>query len=86
MDRKIQLSVGHKTFDLIVKENDDLELYVDNCLRKKDSAKGSSVLYVWTNIELDWEEHRYVEARFYRCTRYLQVTVNREEVLTKRLR
>ncbi|MCY3885073.1 MAG: hypothetical protein OXG24_09200 [Gammaproteobacteria bacterium] len=85
MEQKIELPVGRKTFILIVKDNDDLELYVDNCLRKQDLAEGSHVLYVWTNIELDWEEHRFVEARFHRSSRQLQVTVNREEVLSETL-
>lgn len=85
-DKEIELPLGHKTFRLVVKANDDLELYVDNCLRKRDKAAGSQVLYVWTNVELHWEEHRFVEARFDRLARKLNVTVNREEVLNQQLR
>lgn len=84
MDRRIDLPLGHKSFSLVLKANDDLELYVDNCLRKRDSAVGSQVRYVWTNVELHWEEHRFVEARFDRRDRRLHVTVNREEVLSQR--
>lgn len=86
MDQRIELPLEHKTFILVVRENDDLELYVDNCLRKRDSAGGSRVVYVWTNVEMHWEEHRFVEARFDRRSRQLHVTVNREEVLSKDLR
>lgn len=84
MDRTIELPLGHKSFCLVLKENDDLELYVDNCLRKRDTADGSTILYVWTNVELHWEEHRFVEARFDRHERNLRVTVNREEVLSRK--
>jgi hypothetical protein len=85
MDRRIELPLGHKTFLLVLTAKDDLELYVDNCLRKRDTANGSQVLYVWTNIELHWEEHRFVEARFDRSARRLFVTVNHEEVLSRKL-
>ena len=84
MDRRIELPLGHKSFSLVLRANDDLELYVDNCLRKRDSARDSQVRYVWTNVELHWEEHRFVEARFNRRNRRLQVTVNREEVLSQK--
>ena len=83
-ERRIELTLGHKSFFLVLKENDDLELYVDNCLRKRDRAEGSQVLYVWTNVELYWEEHRFVEARFDRKERELCVTVNREEILSQK--
>ena len=33
-------------------------------------------LYVWTNIELDWEEHHYVEVRYYQRDDQLKVTIN----------
>lgn len=82
--RRIELPLGHKSFLLVLTARDDLELYVDNCLRKRDTADGSKVLYVWTNVELHWEEHRFVEARFDRQERRLRVTVNREEVLSRK--
>ena len=84
VDRRIELPLGHKSFSLVLTADEDLELYVDNCLRKRDTANGSQILYVWTNVELHWEEHRFVEARFNRRNRRLQVTVNREEVLSQK--
>ncbi len=78
-----RVELEHKFFVVVVQANDDLELYVDNCLRKRCSSAGTSVLYVWTNIELHWEEHRFVEARLDRSTRRLRVTVNRRPVLEK---
>ena len=32
--------------------------------------------YVWTNVELEWEEHHYIEARYWAHARRLRVTVN----------
>lgn len=38
-------------------------LFVNECLRKERSAPPGEVVYVWTNLELEWEEHRWLEAR-----------------------
>lgn len=75
----LQFDLEHKQFEIHIDADDALELFVDNCLRKRDSSD-SSVAYVWTNIELNWEEHRYVEARYSRTSQQLHVTVNRETV------
>ena len=69
----------HKQFEIKIAPHESLELYVDGCLRKRDATK-KPVLYVWTNIELLWEEHKYVEARYNRTTEELTVTVNRNRV------
>lgn len=81
--RSYRVELEHKFFVVIVRANDDLELYVDNCLRKRCFSADDTVLYAWTNIELHWEEHRFVEARFDRSTRQLRVTVNRKCVLNE---
>lgn len=58
-----------------------LELWLNGCLRKRREPSDRDPLYVWTNVELFWEEHRYVEARYYRRDRgRLEVTVNGEPV------
>lgn len=72
----------HKTFVIQVDSSGVLELYVDNCLRKRDATLDPTA-YVWTNIELHWEEHRYIEARFSRTSGLLHVTVNGETVHQK---
>ena len=69
------LPLDHKDYVVRVTHDGALELWVDNCLRKRDATK-DPVLYVWTNIELHWEEHRWVEARFNRSEGSLHVTVN----------
>ena len=83
-DTALTFELEHKTFVIVVNAQDALELYVDDCLRKRDSTS-DRVGYVWTNIELNWEEHRYVEARLQRATRSLHVTVNRETVYNETL-
>lgn len=77
-----RLPVEHKDFDVVVTQDQCLELYVDGCLRKRCSPiEETDLLYVWTNIELLWEEHKYIEARYSIDTKLLHVTVNRESVL-----
>ncbi len=65
----------HKTFSVVVTDDGGLELWLDGCLRKRREP-GRDPLYVWTNIELDWEEHHYVEVRFYQDRGDLEVTIN----------
>ena len=38
-----------------------------------------------TNVELDWEDHHYVEARYYQHRDELAVTINGASVLTESL-
>ena len=33
-------------------------------------------MYLWTNVELQWEEHHFVEVRFWSATRRLLITAN----------
>lgn len=45
----------------VVAERDDhLALYVDGCLRKR---RQGTPCYLWTNVELPFEEHYLVEVR-----------------------
>ena len=81
---ELEFELEHKRFYVRIDADHALELLVDNCVRKRD-ATDSSVAYVWTNIELNWEEHRYVEARYSRATQNLHVTVNRETVFNEQI-
>ena len=51
-----------------------LSLWVNGCLRKQRPARGQ--VYLWTNIELEWEEHHYVEVYFHCETGLLKITAN----------
>lgn len=52
-----------------------LSLWLDGCLRKARTPDASGV-YLWTNVELPFEDHHLVEVRR-KHDRY-QVTVNGE--------
>ena len=70
----------HKQFFIRLTDAETLELYVDNCLRKDRPRSGKEPQYIWTNIELEWEEHHYIEARYWASDKRLQVTVNGESM------
>ena len=67
----------------MLNEAGTLELYVDDCLRKDRVIGERQPQYVWTNVELEWEEHHYLEARYWTSSRRLQVTINRHEVIDR---
>jgi hypothetical protein len=58
-----------------------IELYLDNCLRKRRERGTKEPQYVWTNVELEWEEHHYIEARYWASSGVVQVTVNGEKLI-----
>ena len=68
--------MGHKSVQLVVAADGGLELWLDGCLRKRCEPSPRQPLYVWTNVELHWEEHRYVEARYWPGGDRLEVTIN----------
>ena len=81
MPRRFDIPHRHKTFSVVIADDGGLELWLDGCLRKRRDPQARDPLYVWTNIELDWEEHHYVEARYYRRRDALTVTINGEPIL-----
>ncbi len=70
----------HKSYYLRITDEGTLELYVDDCLRKDRPKTGREPQYVWTNVELEWEEHHYIEARYWASSGRLQVTINGDPV------
>ncbi|MEM1229708.1 MAG: hypothetical protein AAGI15_04165 [Pseudomonadota bacterium] len=79
-DQPKQFTFTHRghPFELRVTADGTLELRLDGVLRKDRPAGAAEPQYVWTNVELEWEEHHYIEARYWRSTGALTVTVNRE--------
>ena len=73
--RAFEFPLGHKKFEVVIANDNGLELWLDGCLRKRREPSHSEPLYDWTNVELLWEEHRYVEARFFPSSGTLEVTV-----------
>ena len=75
----------HKPFRVQLTDDGALELYLDGCLRKRREPSGREPQYVWTNVELEWEEHHYVEARYWASDGRLRVDVNRQPVIERTL-
>ena len=72
----LQLKHRHKAFLISLTDDGALELHMDGCLRKRRERGEREPQYVWTNVELEWEEHHYIEARYWAQERRLRVTVN----------
>ena len=85
MKRTIPFSHRHKTFELQITDDGALELYLDGCLRKRRERGSREPQYVWTNVELEWEEHHYIEARYWASSSRLNVTVNGDPLLDEDL-
>lgn len=73
----------HKTFELKLTPEGAIELYLDNCLRKRREVGDREPQYVWTNVELEWEEHHYIEVRYWKSADRLRITVNGDELLER---
>jgi hypothetical protein len=73
----------HKSLAIHLTDDGALELYLDDCLRKRREWSGKEPQYVWTNVELEWEEHHYIEARYWRSSGALEVTVNGESLVSE---
>ena len=78
-DGGLEFAVRHKRFQVRVATDGALELWVDGCVRKRRLLSERWPQYVWTNIELEWEEHHFVEVRYWGKQQRLAVTVNGQE-------
>ena len=81
MPKHISFDHRHKSFEIILTDEGAIELYLDNCLRKRRDPGPKEPQYVWTNVELEWEEHHYIEARYWAGTGVLKVTVNGDNLI-----
>ena len=81
MPKHISFDHRHKSFEIILTDEGAIELYLDNCLRKRRDPGPKEPQYVWTNVELEWEEHHYIEARYWASTGELKVTVNGDNLI-----
>ena len=85
MSHVVEFEHRDKRFEVRVTGDGGLELYLDNCLRKRREPGPREPRYVWTNVELEWEEHHYIEVRFWQSERRLRVDVNRSPLLERQL-
>ena len=74
-----------RPFALTLCDDGAIELYLDGVLRKRRDRGEREPQYVWTNVELEWEEHHYIEAKFWASTGQLLVTVNGEPLVERTL-
>ncbi len=81
MPKHISFDHRHKSFEIILTDEGAIELYLDNCLRKRRDPGPKEPQYVWTNVELEWEEHHYIEARYWASSGVLKVTVNGDSLI-----
>ena len=67
-------------FEIRVLDNGALELCLDGVVRKRRLPSRREPMYLWTNVELQWEEHHYVEARYWSSRDHLLITVNGDAI------
>lgn len=85
MTQVVEFQHRHRHFQIRLTDDGALELYLDHCLRKRREPSGREPQYVWTNVELEWEEHHYVEARYWASDGGLRVDINRQPVMERTL-
>ena len=72
MATEFSLNLAGHPIEVIAEADEHLALYVDGCLRKR---RQGTPCYLWTNVELPFEDHYLVEVRR-RAGAPLVVTVN----------
>lgn len=77
-----RLTFAHRgrPIELCVVPGRYVALLYNGVVRKERIYAGREPLYVWTNIELEWEEHHYVEVRYWPATDIVVATVNGTEI------
>jgi hypothetical protein len=85
LPRIVPIQHRHKRLEVRLGDDGSLELYLDGCLRKRREAGARQPRYVWTNVELEWEEHHYVEARYWADDDRLRVSVNGQVVIDQQV-
>ena len=85
LSHSIDFQYRHKAFELRLTDDGAIELYLDGVMRKRRERGEREPQYVWTNVELEWEEHHYLEARYWAGSGQLVVTVNGDPLLEERM-
>jgi hypothetical protein len=73
--RRYRLNYRDRPVELEI-DGDELVLRLDGVERKRRHREGVSCVYVWTNIELHWEEHHFIEGRWWHASGRVLLTVN----------
>lgn len=70
-----------RAIELQIVDDRELVLLLDGIARKRRDRSGVSCVYVWTNIESNWEEHHFIEARWWPRDGRVCMTANRKPLL-----
>ena len=54
----------------------ELALMLGKVVRKTCPPSDREPQYLWTNVELEWEEHHYIEVRYWAASGRLRITAN----------
>lgn len=73
---ELEFSHRERPFILAVQPGHSVALRYNGVVRKERVYAGREPLYVWTNVELEWEEHHYIEVRYWPSSGEIKVTVN----------
>ncbi len=57
-----------------------ISLWLDGCVRKRRDLDRAEPIYLWTNVELMWEEHRLIEVRYWQSSGRLLVCINGRDI------
>jgi hypothetical protein len=57
-----RFALGAHAVEVRVDTDGGLSLWLDGCLRKRRGRRGSAA-YLWTNVELPFEDHHLLEVR-----------------------
>ncbi len=73
--------------ELQIRPDDELVLLAGNIVRKRRHPGPSGSAYVWTNLELYWEEHHFVEAYLSRRNGSirLRITMNKAPIFEREI-
>jgi len=72
----VRFPLGQHTVELTEDADGGLALWLDGCLRKRRSPGADGQVYLWTNVELPFEDHHLVEVRSAGQPPALEVRVN----------
>lgn len=75
MQRHFQIGYRDRRVDLEI-DGDELVLSLEGVARKRRRRGDADCVYVWTNVELEWEDHHYLEGRWWPTESRVQLTVN----------
>ena len=82
--RRYRLNYRDRPVELEI-DGDELVLRLDGVERKRRHREGVSCVYVWTNVELHWEEHHFIEGRWWPSSGRILLTVNGSTLIDETL-